>query len=35
MYLQRVTREVTRMGHRFTAAERKSLSLYQYCRYPR
>jgi hypothetical protein len=34
MDLQMVTREATRMGQCFPAVERKSLSLYQYCRYP-
>ena len=33
-YIQHLTSNVTRFGHCFIAVERKSLSLYQYCRYP-
>jgi len=33
-YMQQLTSDVTRFGPRFTVVERKSLSLYQYCRYP-
>jgi hypothetical protein len=33
-YLQQVTLDQTLLGTDFTAVERKSLSLYQYCRYP-
>ncbi len=32
--LQQVTFDPTRRGSDFMAVERKSLSLYQYCRYP-
>jgi len=34
LYLQQVTPDVKRLDYGFVAVERKSLSLYQYCRYP-
>jgi hypothetical protein len=34
VYLQQTTRELKRMGRGFRGVERKSVSVYQYCRYP-
>jgi hypothetical protein len=34
MYLQQTRREGKRIGRGFRGVERKSVSVYQYCRYP-